>query len=225
MAAIAAEVGTSGRRAMAPGAWTYGRWVSRPAQNRSERTFFRFLDAAEGLLSGRNWHEVSVQEIVRRADASVGSFYNRFVDKTALLRCLDSRLGQECEQTVAALVSELEACPALIDEAPGMMVSLFMRLCTERSGVIRALDMAQKMSEPGDFSGLGPSFDAAANRIGELLAAEHGALKAYSVHEVAQALRESFWLTREMLLYHPPAKPADALHRSLLRHFYASLQD
>ncbi|MFC4347159.1 helix-turn-helix domain-containing protein [Kordiimonas lipolytica] len=225
MAAIAAEAGASSRRAMSGSAWSYGRWVSRPAQNRSERTFFRFLDAAEGLLSGRNWHEVSVQEIVRQADASVGSFYNRFVDKTALLRCLDSRLGQECEQTVSALVDELDTCPALIDDAPGMMISLFMRLCSERSGVIRALDMAQKMAEPGDFTGLGPSFDAAAEKIGHLLAEKHAVLKDHSGVEVAQAFRESFWLTREMLLYHPPCKPADEVHRSLLRHFYASLQD
>lgn len=224
MTTIVADAGAPSRNAMSGTAWAYGRWVSRPAQNRSERTFFRFLDAAEKLLSARNWHEVSVQEIVRRADASVGSFYNRFVDKTALLKCLDSRLGQECEQTVAALVDELDHCPELIEDAPGLMVSLFMRMCTERSGVIRALDMAQKMAGPDDFTGLGPSFDAAADLIGGVLAEKHPELKAHAGQEVAQAFRESFWLTREMLLYHPASKPADEMHRSLVRHFYASLQ-
>lgn len=209
------------------GPWVYDRWVQKPAQNRSERTFFRLLDAAEGLLGARHWHEVSVQEIARRAEASVGSFYNRFTDKSALLHCLDDRLGDECERTIKGLVDEFEACPALVEDAPGIMISLLMRLCRERAGVIRALDMAERMAEKGAFTGLGPRFDSATDRLAAFLAAHHAGLEGYGAPAVAQAFRESFWLARERLLYGAKADEGvddDAMHKALLRHFHASLE-
>ncbi|MFC3051612.1 helix-turn-helix domain-containing protein [Kordiimonas pumila] len=205
--------------------WIYGKWVQAPAQDRSERTFFRFLDAAEQLLAGRHWHEVSVQEIVRRAKASVGSFYNRFSDKTALLHCLDDRLGLECEVTIHHLMTELEACPALIVEMPGIVISLLIRLCTERRGVIRALDLAQKMSAADSFSGLGPRFDTALETLSAFMREHDEQFAAYSSSAIALAFREVFWLARENLLYENPDMNERALHKSLLHHFEASLKD
>ncbi|MBV1901067.1 MAG: TetR/AcrR family transcriptional regulator [Kordiimonadaceae bacterium] len=227
-------------------AWLYSKWVQPPAQNRSERTFFRFLDAAEGLLSKRHWHEVSVQEIVKTAEASVGSFYNRFNDKTALLHCLDDRLGQECELTITQLIEELEGCPALIDDAASIVVSLLMRLCTERRGVIRALDLARKMATTskgrtaspktdgvevdskeavaGGASDYGPRFDAALEAFSAFLVAHNDTLSDYSVSVVVRAFRETFTIARENLLYEAERFDDVGLHRALMRHFQASLQ-
>ncbi|MBL4838963.1 MAG: helix-turn-helix transcriptional regulator [Kordiimonadaceae bacterium] len=233
-------------------AWLYSKWVQPPAQNRSERTFFRLLDAAEGLLSKRHWHEVSVQEIVKTAEASVGSFYNRFNDKTALLHCLDDRLGQECELTITQLIEELEGCPALIEDAASIVVSLLMRLCTERRGVIRALDLARKMAitskqhaapspkaveakadgvevdsndtATGGFSDYGPRFDAALETFSAFLVAHDDALASHSVAVVVRAFRETFAIARENLLYEVERFDDVALHRALMRHFHASLQ-
>lgn len=230
MAGISAGAGRGGAAvskrgaAMPVGPWVYDRWVSKPAQNRSERTFFRLLDAAEGLLGGRHWHEVSVQEIVRKADASVGSFYNRFADKEALLHCLDDRLGQECVATVDGLLQALEDDASLRGEAAGIIVSLFMRLCSDRRGVIRALDLAQKMTASEAFSGLGPTFEASIDRLSRYLAEADGPLKGTAPAALGQAFKETFWLTREVMLYRDKRPPADALHRTLLRHFEASLE-
>lgn len=216
---IAGNAGRGGKM----GPWVYDRWVSRPAQNRSERTFFKFLDAAEGLLSRRHWHEVSVQEIVRRAEASVGSFYNRFSDKEALLHCLDDRLGQECKRTVAGLIEELENTPLLVDEAPHIMLSLFIRLCHDRKGVVRALDLAQKMGTDDSVAGLIPGFDAALQDLSIFLSNHHGSLRQHTADDIAQAFRECFWLARETVLYGRGHARQDMLHRALVRHFDASL--
>lgn len=206
------------------GPWIYGKWVQPPAQDRSERRFFRFLDEAEALLSKRHWHEVSVQEIVKNADASVGSFYNRFTDKAALLHCLDNRLGQECELTITQLVEELELCPALIDDAPGILISLLMRLCTERAGVIRALDLARKMSSRDGFTGLGPRFDAGLTVFSEFLVAHNSKLAALDVAVVTRAFQETLMIARESLLYQRDKFDDAMLHKSLLGHFEVSLK-
>lgn len=219
MAVMTREMKSDGK---AP--WLYSKWVQPPAQNRSERTFFRFLDAAEGLLSKRHWHEVSVQQIVKNADASVGSFYNRFNDKAALLHCLDGRIGEECELTITGLISELEACPALISSAPAIVVSLLMRLCTERAGVIRALDLARKMGEGDSLSGMGPRFDGALELLAAFLIERDELMAEHASVDLVRAFRETFWIARENLLYEKGRFDDGALHKTLMRHFQASLQ-
>jgi len=204
--------------------WLYSKWVQPPAQGRSERTFFRFLDAAEGLLSRRHWHQVSVQEIVKNADASVGSFYNRFNDKTALLHCLDGRIGEECELTITGLIDELEAFPSLVSSAPAIVISLLMRLCTERAGVIRALDMARKMDSCDSYTGMGPRFDGALEMLAAFLASHGDPVTAHGTQAVVRAFRETFWLAREKLLYEKGSFNDGALHKTLMRHFVASLE-
>ncbi|GIU84671.1 MAG: hypothetical protein KatS3mg008_1446 [Acidimicrobiales bacterium] len=52
----------------------------------------RFLDATAELLEDRPFEEISVQDIVRRAGRSVGSFYGRFRDKDGVLLALAERV-------------------------------------------------------------------------------------------------------------------------------------
>jgi len=56
-----------------------------PQQDRSSRTEQRILDATKRLMAERPFHEITVAEIAREADASVSSFYARFRSKEALL--------------------------------------------------------------------------------------------------------------------------------------------
>ena len=60
-----------------------------PQQTRSRETLERIVEAAEDLLTDRRFDEVTVDDIVARADASKGSFYSRFADKESLLRYLN----------------------------------------------------------------------------------------------------------------------------------------
>jgi len=234
-----------GVSAGAIGPWIYGRWAEPPAQRRSRRTFYKFLDAAEALLGERPWHEVSVQDIVRSAEASVGAFYNRFTDKAALLHCLDDRLAEECERTVDSLVTEMKAAPVLVAEAPAIMVSLFMRLCEQHGGVISALDLAAKMAAPkgtkaqearqgkakapmGEAAdsvfGLGARFDGALTRFASFLSENAPAYAGHSAETLMAAFQETFWLTRERIIYRRQDAGARAgLHGLLMRHFAASL--
>jgi AcrR family transcriptional regulator len=60
-------------------------WVRAPRQARSQETLDRFLAATASLLEERPFEEITVSDIVRRADRTVGSFYARFDNKYAVL--------------------------------------------------------------------------------------------------------------------------------------------
>ena len=65
--------------------------VRPPRQRRSAETLERIVRAAEELLVEREWDSATVDDIVRRAKSSKGSFYSRFPDKSALLSYLTIR--------------------------------------------------------------------------------------------------------------------------------------
>jgi AcrR family transcriptional regulator len=66
-------------------------WVHAPRQARSQETFERFLSATDELLGEHSFDQITVTDIVQRADRTVGSFYARFDDKYAVLYELVSR--------------------------------------------------------------------------------------------------------------------------------------
>lgn len=57
----------------------------------------RFAAAAEELLEDRSFEEISIQDIVRKAERPIGSFYARFRSKDALLPHLYSRYHEGLE--------------------------------------------------------------------------------------------------------------------------------
>ena len=62
-----------------------------PRQTRSLKTAERMLAAAEAILKEGGLSGLSIAEVVRRAESSVGAFYGRFKDKDGLLRALHTR--------------------------------------------------------------------------------------------------------------------------------------
>ncbi len=208
--------------------WIFRDRVARPVQHRSEQSFLRFLDAAETLLEDNSWATLTVQQVVEAADASVGSFYNRFEDKLALLNSLEDRLAADFEVSIQALMDECERCEELLADVDGIIVSLFLRLCASRKGVIRALDLAQRLDVPVSghqgFSGAGQMFDETLARFAAYLSGRPDYFDAAPLEDIHRALRETFWLTRENLLYGEDEADMAALHASLRQHFFASLR-
>ncbi len=69
-----------------------------PKQRQSQQTRERILPAAEELLRDKCFDDISVAEVVARAQSSSGSFYARFPDKRALLYALPERFGERVRQ-------------------------------------------------------------------------------------------------------------------------------
>lgn len=68
-----------------------------PRQERSRVTVERIVRATQELLTERGSDAVTVQQIVARADSSVGSFYARFDDRDAAVRYAEQRFWDDIE--------------------------------------------------------------------------------------------------------------------------------
>jgi AcrR family transcriptional regulator len=76
-----------------------------PQQPRSRRTRSAILQAALELVAEHGFQHVTVADIVARANVSVGSFYNLFADKTALLDTLHADIVNQLAELMAQLTA------------------------------------------------------------------------------------------------------------------------
>lgn len=76
--------------------------VRPPSQARSAATMERFVAATRELLEERSFEDITVADIVNRAERTVGSFYARFEDKDAVLSLLLDRLDARIRDLVRA---------------------------------------------------------------------------------------------------------------------------
>ncbi|WP_067479383.1 TetR/AcrR family transcriptional regulator [Actinomadura hibisca] len=112
-----------------------GQDVRRARQARSTETMDRFLDSAERLLRTRSFHDIGVMEIIEGAGRTVGSFYARFDDKYAVLRCLRERAEARVLATIDGWTVPPGATPA---ETVDTFVRLLLRAYREMGPVYRA---------------------------------------------------------------------------------------
>jgi AcrR family transcriptional regulator len=114
-------------------------WVKRPMQQRSQQTLERILEAAEELIVEVGFDGATIAEIVKRADSSVGSFYTRFKDKDALLRCLIDRFVEEVSVTIdSALRPELWQDTSF-EKVCQNLIRFMMRMLGERALLLKAI--------------------------------------------------------------------------------------
>jgi AcrR family transcriptional regulator len=84
-----------------------GREVRVPQQARSRRTRERILEAAAACFEDRGYDETTTAEIARRAGIAVGSIYDYFQDKRAiLLEILHDTVEQVANGVVEGLAPE-----------------------------------------------------------------------------------------------------------------------
>lgn len=82
------------------------RWVKPPHQDRSRDTHERIVEAALRLLGkGRAFDDITIAELVADAGSSVGSFYQRFPDKAALLHALHVELCAQGNATIETVLT------------------------------------------------------------------------------------------------------------------------
>ena len=65
-----------------------------PRQRRSQRSLEKLLDAAEEQIRTEGFENLTVNNVVSRVGLSVGAFYARFPDKTALIHAVQERFHE-----------------------------------------------------------------------------------------------------------------------------------
>ena len=124
-----------------------------PTQERSKETMERFAVAAEDLLQDRPFEEISIQDIVRRAERPIGSFYARFKSKDALVPHLYGRYHEGLEGVFATKLARHD-WPAL-GFVPTLtaIVDILISAYDERRWLIRAMALFTRLRPdalPGD---------------------------------------------------------------------------
>ncbi|MGE5180507.1 MAG: TetR/AcrR family transcriptional regulator [Acidobacteriota bacterium] len=116
------------------------KWVKPPRQERSRDTHDRIVDAALRMLSrGLAFHEISVAELAKEADSSIGAFYSRFRDKDALLRVLASELDREGVATASDTFRIAGTAPIAFESMVRAFVALAVTYYRQQFGLRRAL--------------------------------------------------------------------------------------
>ena len=121
--------------------------VAGPKQARSEETLRRLLNAAEELITEKGHRAVSIPEIARRADSSVGGFYARFRDKNELLRALEERHFLELSERVDRLADPARWAGADTADVVAAAVSELVSITRERRPIIAAF-LANALEDP-----------------------------------------------------------------------------
>lgn len=115
-------------------------WIRRPPQQeRSADTLHRLLCAAEDLLQTRRFEDLTIMDIVERAQSSVGAFYARFRSKENLLFELQRRLYRDLIASLEAAVVSEPWTTADLDDQIEATIRFGVRSYRERRGLFRAI--------------------------------------------------------------------------------------
>jgi AcrR family transcriptional regulator len=123
--------------------------VRPPLQERSRRTLERILRATERLLEKRPFEAISVAQIVRGARTSVGSFYARFDDKSAMLTSLYERYADEVDVRIAAWQAEQGGPGPGLEGAAAWVAGYLIDSFRGRRNLLRALALHVRQ-HPGE---------------------------------------------------------------------------
>lgn len=187
------------------------------------RTRSRLLDAGAAVLAERGYHSARVDDIVRVAETSHGTFYLYFADKEDLLRALVAR----CSEELTALATSLGQVGAGPEGEAALRVwlGLFLEAYRRNQPVIRAWAEDQ----PGDpeLAGLaaeafGEVSAALRTRLTESGAGQDGRPKAPVSAVALLAMVERFAYFRTSRDLEPDDEAAlDSLARVIHRGFFA----
>ncbi len=95
-----------------------------PRQERSRETYEAILDAAAQLFERLGYAAATTNKIAERAGVSIGSLYQYFPNKDALLYALGERHVLELSERLTALFAALRATPPTLEEGVRLLYEL-----------------------------------------------------------------------------------------------------
>jgi AcrR family transcriptional regulator len=115
------------------------RWIRPALQKRSQASFDRILNAAESLLRDRSFDQLTISDVVRQAESSVGAFYTRFSNKDALLDALYQRFQNQAIATMERHLAPEQWESASVEQIVTQIVGFAVRFHRRHRGLLRAL--------------------------------------------------------------------------------------
>lgn len=135
-------------------------------QVRSRRTLEAILDAAEELLAERDFDQLTMAELAKRAGCGVGTVYGRIPNKESLLACLYDRHGVGGGEVIAELLAACEG--AGLEGRVRVLCGVVVDYCAANRGSIRATT-AHLFSHREDVYGFRKNMTAMFKRFASVL--------------------------------------------------------
>ena len=126
-------------------------WLIGPQQRRSQDTTDRILGEAIAVLSETKLEDVSVADLARRAQVSVGGFYARFTSKDALLHAIDDHLLELALRRVRTEMSPDRLADAPIEDVVLSYVATMLRFFGRHRALIRQIVIKARSSADPRF--------------------------------------------------------------------------
>ncbi|MEO1057555.1 MAG: TetR/AcrR family transcriptional regulator [Actinomycetota bacterium] len=126
----------------------------------------RMLDAAEVLLDAGGTDALTVDAVVRDADASIGSFYARFGDRQGLVVALQDRFLRRLDESLGPAFQPADDSD--LETALGYVVASFLAAFRSNRQAFVAFVLVNRSEPPMRARGARASF-AAASAIARLL--------------------------------------------------------
>jgi AcrR family transcriptional regulator len=98
-----------------------------PVQQRSRERVERLLTEAAALIAERGSDELRMSELAERAGVSIGSVYQYFPDKAAVIRSLAQRYNAEGRACIEAELKDVSDLPGL-QAAFGRLIDVYYQL-------------------------------------------------------------------------------------------------
>ncbi len=123
--------------------------VRTPRQERSQASMERVLSATEKLLRTQLFEELTLQQILREARVSVGSFYGRFASKDALVACLHERYDARQAVLIQRVLAPERWAGRSLPERVRLLVRYALMLYRRLRGLLRALVIDWRLHPEG----------------------------------------------------------------------------
>lgn len=147
-----------------------------PVQGRSKASYERMLAAAEALMAAAGSDEFTLQEVSKKGKVSIGSIYNRFESKDALLHAVQLRVLERVDRQMGAMLDEARNGASTLDQLVVALTRAVGETLKENADIMRPL-MLRATNDPLVAATGKASFVTTANAVKGALLLYSGEMK------------------------------------------------
>ena len=118
-----------------------------PVQGRSKASYERMLTAAEALMVSRGSDDFTLQDVSKKGKVSIGSIYNRFESKDALLHAVQLRVMDRVDKVMNERLESARLGTSELNTLVVALVNAVAETLREHAEIMRPL-MLRASSDP-----------------------------------------------------------------------------
>ncbi|MFM6853471.1 MAG: TetR/AcrR family transcriptional regulator [Sphingopyxis sp.] len=124
-----------------------------PVQGRSRQSYDRMMSAAENLLSTRGSGDFTLNEVSRAGKVSIGSIYNRFESKDALLHAVQLRVLDRVDREMTDRLDAAIASYSGLDHLVSRLIDALAETLKKHADLMRPLMQIASIDEQVSVTG------------------------------------------------------------------------